>query len=217
MIACSWVPWCCLAQEARRGKEGKKETGGSGLGNYEKPPAANNIPDHAFDIVLGRPTDNSIEVRVLHNDDGRGLTEYRNATRSEWMRTAGVNVVSGKPLAISITSLERDAEYRYRWVFTGKDPDRSVTSDEYSFHTQRSTGSSFVFSVTADSHLDENSSGEVYTRTLRNALADRPDFHLELGDTFMTGKYVKPEYSYGQYLAQRCTYRTFAVPLLYSS
>ncbi len=84
-----------------------------------------------------------------------------------------------------------------------KDDGKSLTSDEYVFHTQRAVGSSFSFSVTADSHLDENSSGEVYTQTLRNALAARPDFHLELGDTFMTGKYVKPEYSYGQYLAQR--------------
>jgi hypothetical protein len=40
-------------------------------------------------------------------------------------------------------------------------------------------------------------------RTLGNALADQPDFHFALGDTFMTGKYVKPELSKPQYLAQR--------------
>jgi hypothetical protein len=39
--------------------------------------------------------------------------------------------------------------------------------------------------------------------TLANALQDAPDFHLELGDTFMVDKYVRPELSFGQYLAQR--------------
>lgn len=34
-------------------------------------------------------------------------------------------------------------------------------------------------------------------------MADQPDFHFALGDTFMTGKYVKPELSEPQYLAQR--------------
>jgi hypothetical protein len=60
-----------------------------------------------------------------------------------------------------------------------------------------------VFAVQADSHLDENTSGEVYLRTLANASVDRPDFHFALGDTFMTGKYIKPELSLPQYLAQR--------------
>jgi hypothetical protein len=60
-----------------------------------------------------------------------------------------------------------------------------------------------VFTVQADSHLDENTSGEVYLRTLANALADQPDLHFALGDAFMTGKYVEPELSHPQYLAQR--------------
>jgi hypothetical protein len=78
-----------------------------------------------------------------------------------------------------------------------------LTSDEFTFHTQRSPGSSFVFTVQSDSHLDENTSGEVYLQTLANARKDSPDFHFELGDTFMTGKYVRPELSEPQYLAQR--------------
>jgi hypothetical protein len=77
------------------------------------------------------------------------------------------------------------------------------STDEYTFYTQRQPGSSFVFTVTSDSHLDENTSGDVYLRTLANALNDSPDFHFELGDTFMTGKYVRPELSEPQYLAQR--------------
>ena len=36
----------------------------------------------------------------------------------------------------------------------------------------------FTFTVTSDSHLDENTSGAVYLRTLANALVDRPDHHV---------------------------------------
>lgn len=60
-----------------------------------------------------------------------------------------------------------------------------------------------MFTVQADSHLDENTNSAVYENTLANALQDAPDFHLELGDTFMVDKYVRPELSFGQYLAQR--------------
>ncbi|TWU45104.1 hypothetical protein Q31b_02750 [Novipirellula aureliae] len=55
----------------------------------------------------------------------------------------------------------------------------------------------------ADSYLDENTSGDVYLRTLGNVRVDQPDFHFALGDTFMTGKYIKPERAEPQYLAQR--------------
>lgn len=48
--------------------------------------------------------------------------------------------------------------------------------------------SPFTFTVTADSHLDENTSRELYERTLRSAAADKPAFHVDLGDTFMSEK-----------------------------
>lgn len=183
--------------------ERAKAGGGSGLGNYQKPPPANDIPSHAFNVILGRPTNNSIEARVLHNDDGQGFIRYRLQGQADWQQTAPVDVSSGRPLSFILQNLRPDTEYEYQWVFKGPQQSQPASSDQYSFHTQRSPGSSFVFSVTADSHLDENSSGAVYTQTLRNALANKPDFHFELGDTFMTGKYAKPELSYGQYLAQR--------------
>jgi len=192
-----------LSQEPRQRRGEQPGRGGSGLGNYEKPPKANEIPDHPFDLILGRPTDSSMEARVLQYAEGRGHIEYRPVGQQEWQKSESIQVASGKPCEIVLKSLSKNTSYQYRWVFQGKDQKLSITSEEMTFQTQRDPGSRFAFSVTADSHLDENSSGEVYLQTLRNALASQPDFHFELGDTFMTGKYVKPEYSYGQYLAQR--------------
>ena len=43
----------------------------------------------------------------------------------------------------------------------------------------------------------------MYERTLANVLADKPDFHIDLGDTFMTDKYEKFKDAPPQYVAQR--------------
>ncbi len=211
MLTCACLSCAVTAQDERPrrggpgngGGSGGGGGGGSGLGNYVKPPPANDIPAHPCDIIVGRPTDRSVELRILQNADGVGLVEYKADKQTNWSKSAKVTVTSGQPVSVVLDALQTNTAYMYRWVFTAKDAGQPIVSDPYSFQTQRAKGSSFVFSVTADSHLDENSSGEVYTQTLLNARADRPDFHLELGDTFMTGKYVKPEASYGQYLAQR--------------
>lgn len=192
-----------VAAQDDRQRKGGPSGSGSGLGNYEKPPAANDIPDHPFDIVLGRPTDSSVEVRVLQNASGNGYISYRMKGEEEWKKCDRVAVEKGKPIGIVIEGLKKNSRYEYQWSFQRDPNGQAELSETFEFQTQREPGHGFVFSVTADSHLDENSSGEVYTQTLKNALASQPDFHFELGDTFMTGKYVKPEYSYGQYLAQR--------------
>ena len=78
-----------------------------------------------------------------------------------------------------------------------------TNSAVFSFHTARAPGRTFTFTVTADSPLDENTDPVVYQRTLANALADKPDFHIELGDTFMTEKHLNRDAAFKQYLAQR--------------
>jgi predicted phosphodiesterase len=191
--------------QGNRGQRGGEQrgAGGSRLGGYEKPPPANNIPDHPCDIILGRPTDRSIELRILQSTNGRGHVRYQIEGEDHWMETMPFELTVGQPASVVLESLQPNTAYRYQWIFVDGQSGETSQQEVAGFHTQRSPGSSFVFSVTSDSHLDENSSGDVYLQTIRNALVDRPDFHLELGDTFMTGKYVRPELSKGQYLAQR--------------
>ncbi|MFM7931384.1 MAG: hypothetical protein ACKO9Q_27075, partial [Pirellula sp.] len=62
-------------QGGQRG--GPKGGGGSGLGGYEKPPSpANDVPTRPFDLVLGRPTDVSITLRVMPFENGQGRVCY---------------------------------------------------------------------------------------------------------------------------------------------
>jgi len=175
--------------------------GGSRLGGYTEPPPANNVPDHPFNIIVGRLTDNSGTVRALFHSDVKAYVAYGEQPGKLSSKTAVQSLRAGEPLDFVIDSLARNTRYFYRMMYQADG--RNQQSDEFSFHTQRDKDSSYVFTVQADSHLDENTSGEVYLRTLDNALADQPDFHFALGDTFMTGKYVKPELSEPQYLAQR--------------
>lgn len=186
----------------RRGDKGRRGGNrGSRLGGYTTPPPANNVPEHTFNVLLGRLTDNSVTVRVLFHNDANVQLSYGTREGEYSETTKEQSVGSREAIDFVLTSLKRNTRYYYRLDY--QIGGQRNQSDEYTFHTQRDPGSDFVFTVQADSHLDENTSGEVYLRTLANALESQPDFHFGLGDTFMTGKYVKPELSLPQYLAQR--------------
>lgn len=190
-----------LASGNTLAQDRKKRGGGSRLGGYTVPPPVNNVPDHPFNILVGRLTDCSGTVRVLCHSDVRAYLSYDDESGKHSSKTEAHRLHAGDPFDFVIDSLAKNTRYYYRLVY--ESDGQAIQSDEYTFHTQRAVDSPFVFTVQADSHLDENTSGEVYLRTLRNALGDQPDFHFALGDTFMTGKYVKPELSLPQYQAQR--------------
>lgn len=63
--------------------------------------------------------------------------------------------------------------------------------------------SPFVFTITADSHLDHHTDRELYQQTLIWAAADKPIFHVDLGDTFMSEKLTDRAVAAKQYLDQR--------------
>jgi len=71
----------------------------------------------------------------------------------------------------------------------------------------------FTFTVTADSHLDYNTDRELYQRTLNNAAADKPVFHIDLGDTFMSEKHTNRAAAAQQYLDQRRYFDLLHVPV----
>jgi hypothetical protein len=159
--------------------------------------ACNDVPAHPFDLILGRPTRDAITVSVLAYQDAEGLIAYGPERDHYTRQTPTLRFVKGEPVEIVIGSLQPDTRYFYQ--FRADDP----KSIEGTFHTQRPPGGEFTFTVTADSHLDDRTSAEVYQRTLANALADGPDFHIDLGDTFMTEKHDSRASAARQYLAQR--------------
>ncbi len=145
------------------------------------------VPAHAIDVILARPTANSITLSVLAAKDTAAMFRH-----SPGGAARPLALVAGVPFELELGALAADREYTY-----------TVNGVTGSFHTMRGPGSAFTFAVQADSHLDGNTDGRVYANTLANIAADRPDFLIDLGDTFMTEKYPAYRDSAPQYLAQR--------------
>ena len=157
----------------------------------------NDVPAQPFDLIVGRPSSNSVTVSVLCYEDTMGRIEYGTRRGTLDVQSPEQKFKGGEPAEILLNALRPDTLYSYRF-HTAR-----TNSAEYAFHTARPPGSAFTFTVTADSHLDERTDPLVYRQTLADALADAPDFHVDLGDTFMTEKHPSRESAARQYLAQR--------------
>ena len=181
----------CLAQDARQGRRGRRNADREQRGPQHVLTA--DVPEHPLDAILGRPTDHSVTLSLLAYEPLRATVRLADA------QVRSVDLRAGEPVEVMLDSLQADARYRYGVLAEGA----AEPLIEGAFHTQRPPGAEFTFAIQADSHLDPNTSPERYELTLANALADEPDFLVDLGDTFMTGKYPAPEDALPQYLAQR--------------
>lgn len=176
------------------------------------------VPAHPFDIVLVRPTRTSMSASVVSATEVVGRIEYSRAEYSILQCTPIQHLRPGEPALFNMTTgLEPDGVVHYTWVYTdpaNRDALEKETPVNRSplvkrgtptrFGTVKTAGHPFTFTIQADSHLDANVTPAVYLQTLANALADKPDFHVDLGDTFMTDKRVRDfKDTLQQYVAQR--------------
>jgi hypothetical protein len=162
------------------------------------------VPDHAADVILARPTPMSITLSLIVYRESRAFVAYGTREGELSGRTESVSLAAGNPRSIAIAGLHPDTRYAYEVRSAGADAGASALIVSGSFRTARPPGSGpFVFTVTADSHLDDRVAPEVYQRTLNAARADGPDFHVDLGDTFMTDRHVDRQSAARQYVAQR--------------
>jgi hypothetical protein len=161
------------------------------------------VPAHPIDVILGRPTGNSITVSVLAYQDVEIYVEYGHSPDDFSNQTPPRTLGTNQSVDILVNGLQANTGYTYRVRYrSGEDGDFAAT-DPGTFFTQRAVGSPFIFTIQADSHLDSNSNPQVYLQNLANQRADQPDFVIDLGDTFMTDKYKPYTAALPQYLAQR--------------
>ena len=189
------VPLLCIALAAQPAEGPAVRVPGS------RQPAqtskCNTVPAHPFDLILGRPTSDAVTVSVLCSMDAAGCIALGTKPGKLDTRTPAQFFHKGEPAEVVLSGLASDTQYHYQLCLT------ETSSPEFTFHTARPPGSMFTFTLTADSHLDEQTDPVLYQRTLANALADTPDFHIDLGDTFMSEKHPSREEAARQYLAQR--------------
>lgn len=161
------------------------------------------VPARPVDLLLGRPTRDSITLSVLAHEDLEGQVVWGPESGpwdSELPRQA---LAKGRPVELVLRSRWPGARHRYefRWCRPGEAVFRG--REEGGFTTARPPGSPFTFTVQADPHLDFGTDLSAYRRSLTNALAARTDFHVDLGDTFMVDKYGDFRLAVPHYLAQR--------------
>lgn len=162
----------------------------------------NTVPAHLYDIILGRPEDHSMSISILTNEDMYGSIQYGFSADKLNNRTADINFKKGQMQVIKIDELLPDKKYWYRFMY--RSGGKEIASEMNYFQTRRAINSPFVFVVQADSHLDENVSTDMYQQTLNNIAGDSADFLIDLGDTWMTDKYLTDyKESLKQYIAQR--------------
>lgn len=142
-------------------------------------------------FILGRPTETTIALSYLGSEAGEIAVRYGSAD-SAWSRETEPSAVeAGAPLVLTLEGLQPGQPHAYRVLWRSLSRASWLASEPRTFHTARQDGAAFAFTVQADSHRDDNSNLDLYRQTLGNVRADRPDFHIDLGDTFMCDKFAR--------------------------
>jgi predicted phosphodiesterase len=196
------VALACLLMLTTSG-DAQEKKGGRGRQAGTAETFLTDVPADGGNVLLGRPTNHSVTLSVLTRADVRATVTYGRAGTALASRTTAFELTAKQPRELVLDGLDSDTAYEYR-VINAETGEVLLPKDGNGrFRTARAPGSPFTFTITADSHLDQNCSPELYRITLANALADKPDFHIDLGDTFMTGKHPNRESAAHQYDAQR--------------
>lgn len=143
----------------------------------------------AFNVLLGRPEDVSITANVIPDQNSEFYIEYGTAAGVYAHQTATYAATANTPVELVIGSLSADTKYYYRIVYRQSGATEWNNAAEHTFMTQRAAGSTFTFTVTSDNHLGQYGGQttdelDLWEVTLQNIAGDRPDFHIDTGDTF---------------------------------
>lgn len=169
------------------------------------------VPSHKLDVILGRPTKTSITFSLLAYESSEAMVEYNKPDGPVARQNFALK--KDEPRATTLQNLQPNVRYLYRVKARGEGRAEWQTVEEHWFQTARVAGEKFVFTIQADSHLDNNTDPALYARTLQNQREDAPDFMIDLGDTFMSEKHANRESAAKQYLAQRYYFGLAQTPL----
>jgi hypothetical protein len=143
--------------------------------------------------LLGRPTADSITLNAMSLLTLETFVEYGTTSGVYTDSTPVQSHTGGLPFEVTLDDLSANTEYYYRLCCRRPGDASFEPGPERRFHTQRPPGERFCFTVQSDSHLWEvlrqGTNRELYRRALGRIAADEPDFHIDLGDTFLCEDY----------------------------
>ena len=95
-----------VSRDEASGREKQNRGGGSRLGGYTVPPPANNVPDHLFNIIVGRLTASTATVRVLFHQSSTVLIQYGDRSGSLVRKTGSCSLEPGAPVDFVLEGLK---------------------------------------------------------------------------------------------------------------
>jgi hypothetical protein len=182
-------------------------------------PNTNTPSSLSFTEILVRPTNTTMTMSILFNNQVEVYCEYGQAAGSYTQSTTPAAALKDVPTVIDFQNLTPNTKYYYRTRYRAAgSKDEFLAGAEHAFQTARAKGITFTFAVEADPHLDENSDSSAYMLTLQNMATKGADFLIDLGDTFMAEKLpVKTQEAvtqryirYRSFFGKACT----SIPLL---
>ncbi len=145
-------------------------------------------------IILGRPTETAVTFSLVADADSEAYVEYGYAPGGYGEESARWTLRAGTPLEADLTGLRADSAVFYRLHYKTSGAAEYSSTPELSFHTARAAGSAFTFAVEADPHieLDAKMQPALFVAALQDMATMRPDFLIDLGDTFLGEKLAAP-------------------------
>lgn len=152
------------------------------------------VSSEAFNayIVLGRPTESSITLRITPKNSCQVKVIYRVSDTSQLFESSLHAASKDSPGNIELINLSKDMSYDYQVMLMFDD--YQEVSKFNSFSTARSEGESFKFVIQSDSHFNTKADKEVYLDGLNSMKAFEPDFLVDLGDTFINDYFPESTY-----------------------
>jgi UDP-2,3-diacylglucosamine pyrophosphatase LpxH len=126
----------------------------------------------------------SLQFTVTAPSAGTGYLEY--GMRAGFYESRTSKFVLAKQLTTTVTGLKPGTKYyfRLRYKLSGK----SYLATSFMSITTQSVANTSIFAIQADPHMDENSSEDVYNKTLDLIAGSGAAFLIDLGDIFMVDK-----------------------------
>jgi len=144
--------------------------------------------------LFGKPLAHSAVLAVRANQAARVYLEYGTSRGGLNFKTPIVPIAKNVTKNVQVTGLSAHSTIYYRVRFALGTAKTFSSSPISSFDTAPVAADvpllANVFAVQADPHMDENSTEEVYLKTLAQIVAASPAFLMDLGDIFMVDKLV---------------------------
>jgi len=137
--------------------------------------------------VMGLPSDTRFILAITTSTPVRLYVEYGYSKSTYTNKSAVVTLAKAGSTNISISGLKPSSQVFYRVRYATGSLKTFLAMPQSSITTAKA-GSSEVFAIQADPHMDENSSADVYNGTLKQIVSTAPAFLMDLGDIFMVDK-----------------------------